>query len=179
LDNNDLLRRLRYALSCDDVATARLINLGGGEADVDAAAAWRAKEADANFRACNSAVVTQFLDGLITDRRGPREITDNEKKGNSGEPGLTPKPKNPSASKTQPQNTAVVDNNVVLKQLRIALTLRSDDVHKILLAGGSALSKTETGALFRKPGSRNYRSCGDQVLKQFIRGLAKAREAHE
>jgi len=69
-----------------------------------------------------------------------------------------------------------MDNNIVLKQLRIALSLRSDDVHAILKDGGSALSASEAGALFRKPEARNFRQCGDQVLRQFIAGLVVRRE---
>jgi len=69
-----------------------------------------------------------------------------------------------------------MDNNVVLKQLRIALSLRSDDIHAILKSGGSAMSVSEAGALFRRPDARNYRQCGDQVLRQFISGLIKRRE---
>jgi len=69
-----------------------------------------------------------------------------------------------------------MDNNIVLKQLRIALSLRSDDVLTILRAGGSAMSASEASALFRKPDARNYRQCGDQVLRQFISGLVKRRE---
>jgi len=38
------------------------------------------------------------------------------------------------------------------------------------------MSASEASALFRKPDARNYRECGDQVLRQFIAGLVKRRE---
>jgi uncharacterized protein YehS (DUF1456 family) len=37
---------------------------------------------------------------------------------------------------------------------------------------GLTVSKTELGAFFRRPSHRNYRDCGDQVLRAFLKGLA-------
>ena len=34
------------------------------------------------------------------------------------------------------------------------------------------VSKSELGALFRKPGHSNYRACGDQLLRNFLKGLS-------
>ena len=34
------------------------------------------------------------------------------------------------------------------------------------------LSKAELSAFFRKKGHKNYRDCGDQVLRNFLQGLA-------
>ncbi|MCH2191055.1 MAG: DUF1456 family protein, partial [Gammaproteobacteria bacterium] len=39
--------------------------------------------------------------------------------------------------------------------------------------GGTKLSKGELGALFRKPGHKHYRECGNQVLRNFIKGLTE------
>ena len=33
------------------------------------------------------------------------------------------------------------------------------------------MTKTELGALFRAPGHKHYRECGDQILRNFLRGL--------
>ncbi|WP_016599899.1 DUF1456 family protein, partial [Yersinia pestis] len=33
------------------------------------------------------------------------------------------------------------------------------------------VSKPELNALFRKEGSKNFRPCGDQVLRYFLKGL--------
>lgn len=177
MDNNDLLRRLRYALRCDDSETSRLIQLGDGKATTAQAARWRAKEDSEDYLPCSSAVVESFLSGLIIDKRGPRE-----EKAPSPWPDRSKFAQQDQAAKPrveQPDgsgNTNQIDNNRVLKQLRIALALRSEDVHQILVSGGSAMSTSEAGALFRKPDARNYRQCGDQVLRQFIAGLVKRRE---
>lgn len=172
MDNNDLLRRLRYALRCDDSQTSRLIKLGGGATTTVQAALFRAKETDSDYTPCGPDVLAQFLDGLIIDYRGPRD----EAKSNP----WPDRSKNVQADSAKGADVSDkperMDNNVVLKQLRIALSLRSDDVHAILQAGGSSMSASEAGALFRKPNARNYRQCGDQVLRQFIAGLVKRRE---
>ena len=69
----------------------------------------------------------------------------------------------------------IIDNNEVLKKLRIAMSLKTDDVHAVIVQGGGKLGKSEVGALFRKTTARNYRRCGDQVLRWFLAGLAARR----
>ena len=61
--------------------------------------------------------------------------------------------------------------NESLKKLRIAMNYRDDDMLAALAAGGSDLSKSELSALFRKPGHKHYRVCGNQVLRNFIKGV--------
>ena len=34
-----------------------------------------------------------------------------------------------------------------------------------------AITKPELSALFRKQGSKNYKVCGDQILKKFLHGV--------
>ena len=62
-------------------------------------------------------------------------------------------------------------NNDILKKLRIALTLKDTDILEILKLAGMELSAAELNALFRKPDHRNYKECGDQVLRRFLDGL--------
>ena len=64
-----------------------------------------------------------------------------------------------------------ISNNVVLKKLRVAFELKEDDMHAILKAAGFPVSKPELSALFRKFGHTNYRTCGDQLLRNFLKGL--------
>jgi len=60
----------------------------------------------------------------------------------------------------------------ILKKLRVAFELRDEDLQAILHAADLQLSKSELGALFRKPGHSNYRPCGDQLLRNFLKGLS-------
>ena len=39
------------------------------------------------------------------------------------------------------------------------------------------MTKAELGALFRAPGHRHYRECGDQILRNFLRGLTQRERA--
>ena len=52
MDNSDVILRIRYAASLDDLDTVRVISLGGQELDVATVAAWRAsKSVDADNNA--------------------------------------------------------------------------------------------------------------------------------
>ncbi len=58
-----------------------------------------------------------------------------------------------------------------LKKLRVAFELKEEDLHAILASVDFPVSKPELSALFRKPGHSNYRTCGDQLLRNFLKGL--------
>jgi len=100
----------------------------------------------------SDASLARFLDGLILDRRGPSD---------SGEPAPIER----------------LSNNIVFKKLRIAMSLHEPDVLGALAAGGVTLSKRELSPLFRKPGSKHYKRCSDEVLGAFLSGLARGRGA--
>lgn len=62
-------------------------------------------------------------------------------------------------------------NNDILKKLRIALNLKDTDIIEILKLADFEISKTELSALFRKEDHKNYKECGDQILRRFLNGL--------
>jgi uncharacterized protein YehS (DUF1456 family) len=62
-------------------------------------------------------------------------------------------------------------NNDILKKLRIALELKDSDIIEILKLADFEISKTELSALFRNPEHKNYRECGNQLLRRFLDGL--------
>ena len=62
-------------------------------------------------------------------------------------------------------------NNTILKKLRVALELKDTDIIEILKLDGFEISKSELSALFRKEDHRNYKECGDQLLRRFLNGL--------
>jgi uncharacterized protein YehS (DUF1456 family) len=62
-------------------------------------------------------------------------------------------------------------NNDILKKLRIALKLKDTDIIEILKLAGFEITKAEVSALFRNPDHRNYKVCGDQILRNFLNGL--------
>lgn len=64
-----------------------------------------------------------------------------------------------------------MNNNDILKKLRVALQLRDDEIIKILELVDFRITRTELGALFRSEDHPNYKLCGDQILRNFLNGL--------
>ena len=154
MTNNDILRRLRFAFDFADKDAVRFFNLDpSSNAPVDKAGyrARLAKDDDADYVPCSDGELCAFLDGFVVDQRGLRDPA--------------PAPQPPKADDFR------LSKNDVLKKLRIALMFREDDMLETLELGGAKLSRGELGALFRKPGHKHYRACGNQVLRNFIKGL--------
>ncbi|HTH14238.1 MAG TPA: DUF1456 family protein [Spirochaetia bacterium] len=154
MTNNDVLRRLRYALNLPDGLTLKIFALGGKEVSESELERWLKKEEDPGYAACRDETLGAFLDGFITLRRGPR----------------------PGSSATEPPGNLAsaperLTNNLILKKLRIALAWQEEEVLGALASGGLSVSKNELSALFRKPGQKNYKPCGDQLLRAFLTGM--------
>ncbi len=62
-------------------------------------------------------------------------------------------------------------NNDIIKKLRVALSLRDDDIIEILGLVDFKISKSELGAFFRKEEHPNYMELQDQILRNFLNGL--------
>ncbi|MFK0999882.1 DUF1456 family protein, partial [Pseudomonas aeruginosa] len=89
-------------------------------------------------------------------------------------PSRTPPPPPPPAPTPPPPLPPLelpLSNNMILKKLRVAFELKEEDLHAILASVDFPVSKPELSALFRKPGHSNYRTCGDQLLRNFLKGL--------
>lgn len=150
MNNNDILRGLRYAMDSSDASVIRLIAEGGETISRDELAAILKREEEHGFLACSQAVLDAYLNGLITEKRGKMEQRPDQP---------TPEPSRFS-------------NNSVLKKIRIAFELKEDDILAIMDLAGFRVSRPEISALFRKEGHKNYRPCGDQLLRNFLKGLA-------
>lgn len=163
MNNNDILIRIRYALNLKDGQMVKIFKLGGVEVTEEEVKKMLTKvkeefgfqDADSNETLpCNNKMLDTFLNGLITFKRGPQE----KKSG---------QPENP-VSITRRNNI----NNIVLKKLKIALSLTSEEVIDILGLAGVKISKGELSAVLRKEGHKNYKECGDRYLRNFLKGLA-------
>ena len=146
---NDLLRRLRYALNLNAVSIAHACSLAGLHIEPTDVLKLLKKEEDTGFVPCDDTVMGAFLDGLITHTRGAQD----------------PRPV------AVPPTATVLTNNLILKKLRIALELTDEAMLDIFNKAGVTLSKPELSALFRAVDHRNYKECGDQLLRNFVRGL--------
>jgi uncharacterized protein YehS (DUF1456 family) len=64
-----------------------------------------------------------------------------------------------------------MSNNDIFKKLRVALSLRNDDIIEITKLVGFTVSKAELGDIFRAEDHPNFKKCGDQILRNFLNGL--------
>ncbi len=149
--NNDTLRAVRYMLDLSDPRVVEIIQLVRADFPIDKTEvqALTKKEGEAGFRECGDSTLAHFLDGLIVHLRGRDE------------------------SKPQRPVEKHMNNNVVLKKLRVAFELKDVDMHAIFESVGIELGKPELNALFRDRSHKNYRVCGDQLLRNFLRGLTQ------
>ena len=65
----------------------------------------------------------------------------------------------------------MINNNDIMKKLRVALKLRDSDIIEILKLAEFEVSESELSAIFRREEHSNYRECGDQLLRRFLDGL--------
>lgn len=70
-----------------------------------------------------------------------------------------------------PAHEEKLNNNQIFRKLRIALSLKDDDIIEIMKLADMRIGKAELGSFFRDPRHNNYRPCKDQFLRNFIRGL--------
>lgn len=148
MTNNDVLRSLRYTLNINDAAMADIFALGGSNVNAQQVKQMLLFDSDAEFLPCSDDMMANALDGLVYSKRGKDE------------------------SRPAPPQEIPITNNVVLKKCRIAFELKDSDMHDIMNSVDFPVSKPELSALFRKPGHKNYRECGDQFLRKFLKGLA-------
>ncbi|MFB5197199.1 DUF1456 family protein [Neobacillus sp. KR4-4] len=159
MDNNDILIRLRYALELKNKEMAEIFKLGGVEVSVPEVIKVLTKsddeaEYDDQIK-CNNSMFDSFLNGLIIYKRGKQE----------------PKPGQPDTPEPTIKKSANV-NNLLLKKVKIALALTTDDLLEIFENAGITVTKGELGALLRKEGHKNYKECGDKFARNFLKGLA-------
>jgi uncharacterized protein YehS (DUF1456 family) len=146
VDNNDILRRLRYTLRLND----RQMIAAFAEADHgvtrEQVSAWLKRDDDPALEQLDDVQLATFLNGLIILHRGKRE--------------------GPVVAAERRLN-----NNIVFRKLRIAFNLKDADILELMTRAGFPIGKSELSALFRKSGHKNYRECKDQILRNFLKGL--------
>lgn len=146
MTNNFVLRSLRYTFNCNDSKMIVIFGLGGAEVTRGQISDWLKQEDDPAYRNCSDTKLAMFLNGLIVEMRGKKEGV-------------------------QPQVEKRLTNNIVLVKLKIALSLKNEDILEIMELAYIRISKHELSALFRKPGHKNYRECKDQILRNFLKGV--------
>ncbi|MFJ8237639.1 DUF1456 family protein [Ureibacillus sp. NPDC094379] len=104
------------------------------------------------FTPCDYEMLEAFLNGFVTFKRGKQEP----------KPGQAP---------VQKQTKKDTPNNLFLKRVKVALSLTSEDMIDIFYDAGLIVTKGELGAILRKADHRNYKECGDNFARNFLKGL--------
>ena len=146
MSNNDIFRRLRYIFDWSDNQVIEIFALADFPVSRAQISDWLKKDDDSEFKNMNDNTLAIFLNGFIIYKRGLKEGT------------------RPLAEKR-------INNNIVLRKLKIALNLKDEDMLAILLLADFRLSRHELSAFFRNPSQDQYRQCNDQVLRNFLMGL--------
>lgn len=107
---------------------------------------WLKKDEDPKQQLCEDRMLACFLNGMINEMRGKKE-------------GAQPAPEDK------------LNNNIILKKLKIALNLKAEDILRIMGLADFSLSKHELSAFFRKKGHKHYRECKEQILRNFLHGI--------
>lgn len=155
MNNNDILRRVRYIFDFSDAKMISIFDLADHKVTRAQVSAWLKKDDDPELVECIDAELASFLNGLINDKRGKKDGP-------------------------QPEPEKRLNNNMIFMKLKIALNLKAEDVLNIMGQAEFSMSKHELSALFRKFGHKNYRACNDQILRNFLNGLQlKHRDSSE
>jgi len=148
MTNNDIFRQLRYIFDLKNTKVIQIFGMADVKVSNEEVNAWLTKEDDPIHKSLYDKTFASFLNGFISLKRGKKE----------GE---------------QPKAEKTLTNNLILRKLKIALELQSDDILEILMLANFNLGKHELSAFFRKPTQSQYRLCKDQVLRNFLHGLQK------
>ena len=146
MTNNDILRRIRYLFDFSDlkmITIFKLANYDVGKSDVSG---WLKKEDDPLLIEITDKELAIFLNGLIIEKRGKREGP-------------------------QPEPEDFLNNNMILRKLKIALDLKTDDILDLFALIDKKISKHELSAFFRNPDHKSYRPFKDQYLRNFLNAL--------
>lgn len=146
MTNNDILRKLRYNFDFSDDQMIKIFASADTEVTRAEVSDWLKKDDHEDWKSLYDKQLAIFLNGLINIKRGKRE----------GE---------------QPKPEKSLNNNIILRKLKIALNLHVEDIVDMLKLADLAVSKHEITAFFRKPDQKQYRACKDQFLRNFLYGM--------
>ena len=146
MNNNDVLRKIRYTFNYSDSKMMEIFELANHTITRSQLSNWLKKDDDPENEKLYDKYLAVFLTGFIIDKRAKREGA-------------------------QPIPEKSLNNNIIFRKLKIALNLKSEDIIAILQLADMRVSKHELSAFFRKPTQSQYRLCKDQFLRNFLYGL--------
>lgn len=145
---NDILKKLRYNFDYSDTQMIQLFALVEMKVTGEQLNNWLKKDDEPGYVLLPDFELASFLNGLIIEKRGKKDGP-------------------------LPVAEQRLNNNVIFRKLKIALSLTDDDVLEMMSLADFRMSKHEISAFFRAPEQRQYRPCNDQVLRNFLHGMQK------
>lgn len=146
MKNNVVLRQLRYIF---DLSDDQMINIFA-QAEVVVTRSeisdWLKKDDHVDYKIISDPSFASFLNGFINVKRGKRDGP-------------------------QPAPEQRLNNNIIFRKLKIALSYKDTDIIDTYDYVGMAISKHEISAIFRNPNQSQYRPCENQFLRNFLHGL--------
>lgn len=146
MTNNYILRRLRYTFDFNDNTVISIFAKGNLSVTREQISAWMKKDDDPDYVRCTDQEFAHFLNGLIIEKRGAKDDQ-------------------------PPKAEFALNNNIILRKLKIAFNMIDQDILDLLDTANFRLGKSELSAFFRKPDHRHYRECQNQVLRNVLQGL--------
>ncbi len=146
MNTNEILKACFTLLNVSEEKMVEIFKLGGFTVNPKTLNGYLKLQDDKEFLDCGYEALGSFLDGLIVYKRG-------------------------ESSKKNTDKDVRLNNNLILKKLRIAYELKEVDLYAIFNAVDIDISKGELSSLFRKEGHKNYRACPDSILQLFLDGL--------
>ncbi len=146
VNNNDVLRKLRYTFNFNDKQMVAIFASAGEEVSREQISQWLKKDNDSDFVALFDTKLAVFLNGFINEKRG----------------------KKPGAQAIAEKR---LTNNIILTKLKIALNLQAEQIISLLEQVDFRISKPELSAFSRKVGHQHYRECKDQVLRNLLHAI--------
>lgn len=146
MTNNEIIKRIRYIFDYSDEQMMAIFESADYKVTRSLVTDWLKNEDHDEFKEIYDDQLAIFLNGLINEKRGKRE----------GE---------------QPKPEKILDNNTILKKLKIALKLKTEDITELFKLAGKPISPHEVTAFLRNPKQSQYRPFLDQYLRNFLNGL--------
>lgn len=146
VNNNDVLRKLRYTFNFNDKKMVAIFASAGEEVSREEVSQWLKKDSDSDFVALFDTKLAVFLNGFINEKRGKK-------------PGANPTPEKR------------LTNNIILTKLKIALNLQAEQIISLLEEVDFRINKPELSAFSRRVDHQHYRECKDQVLRNLLHAI--------
>lgn len=146
MSTNEILKACFTLVDVSEEKMVEIFKLGGFTLNPKTLSGYLKQKDDKEFLDCGYEALGSFLDGLIIYKRG-------------------------ESNQKSTDEDVRLNNNLILKKLRIAYELKEVDLYAIFDSVDIDISKGELSSLFRKEGHKNYKACPDSILQLFLEGL--------